>query len=216
MYQIKQIAKNKWDITSPKGQIYIVQEKRSGGLRCSCPGFRFRQDCKHLQMIDYEPPKRIPCEIISRMGRLLMKQVANGHKWAICGSWRRECPNCKDLDIIINGSKNWWLHTALITLKGLAAPDLEYGEHQARGNYVGIPFDITRIDREDEWPFYLLYRTGSKKLNIIMRKKAKDLGLKLNEHGLWRGDWLIPCFDEAMIFEKIGMAYLQPEKRSLL
>jgi hypothetical protein len=38
-----------WKFTGSKGNEYVVQ-KIDGQLSCSCPGYRFRGDCKHLQL----------------------------------------------------------------------------------------------------------------------------------------------------------------------
>ena len=38
-----------WEFVGSKGDTYIVQ-KIDGRLSCSCPGYRFRGDCKHLQL----------------------------------------------------------------------------------------------------------------------------------------------------------------------
>jgi hypothetical protein len=38
-----------WKVDGSKGNSYVVQ-KIDGQLSCSCPGYRFRGDCKHLQL----------------------------------------------------------------------------------------------------------------------------------------------------------------------
>ena len=43
------VKSEKWEFTGSKGDTYIVQ-KIDGQLSCSCPGYRFRGDCKHLQL----------------------------------------------------------------------------------------------------------------------------------------------------------------------
>ena len=70
---------------------------------------------------------------------------------------------------------------------------------------------------EAEFPYALLYFTGSKELNTSMRQMAKDQGYKLNEYGLYKitskGEKNTPCKSEAEIFEKLGMKYIEPELR---
>lgn len=39
-----------WKFTGSKGNEYIVQ-RLDGVLRCSCPGFTYRGDCKHVKEI---------------------------------------------------------------------------------------------------------------------------------------------------------------------
>lgn len=41
----------RWEVTGSKGDKYIV-EKSENGLSCTCSGFRFRGDCKHVKQIE--------------------------------------------------------------------------------------------------------------------------------------------------------------------
>src|SRR5262249_35354758 len=70
-----------------------------------------------------------------------------------------------------------------------------------------------RVVRDDQFPFALHYFTGAKEHARAMRVRAPELGLKLNEYGLFRGEKLIPCPDEAGIFRALGMDYIPPELR---
>ena len=66
----------------------------------------------------------------------------------------------------------------------------------------------------------LMYFTGSKEHNIVMRQRAIDRGLRLNEYGLFRSTEetrdpkrLVKCRTEEEIFEKLGLHYIPPEMR---
>ncbi|MCL4786569.1 MAG: DNA polymerase/3'-5' exonuclease PolX [Verrucomicrobia bacterium] len=83
----------------------------------------------------------------------------------------------------------------------------------------GIQCDL-RVVTDKEFPFALAYFTGSKEHNIVMRQRAIARGLRLNEYGLFKSKeetrdpkLLVPCKDEAEIFEKLGLAYVPPELR---
>ena len=63
------------------------------------------------------------------------------------------------------------------------------------------------------FPSRSLYFTGSKEHNIVMRQRAIQRGLRLNEYGLFKSDaetrdpaLLVPCQTEEEIFEKLGLA----------
>lgn len=46
---LDEVKTEKWEFTGSKGDTYVVQ-KIDGQLSCSCPGYQFRGDCKHLQL----------------------------------------------------------------------------------------------------------------------------------------------------------------------
>lgn len=73
----------------------------------------------------------------------------------------------------------------------------------------------------DEYPFALLYFTGSDKFNIQFRKKVLEQGYTLNEHGYRStntktnipNDKLSILKSERDVFERFGIPYVSPEKR---
>ncbi len=83
----------------------------------------------------------------------------------------------------------------------------------------GIQCDL-RVVSNREFPFALAYFTGSKEHNIVMRQRAIQRGLRLNEYGLFRSKeetrdpkLLVPCQDEAEIFAKLDLPFVPPELR---
>lgn len=76
----------------------------------------------------------------------------------------------------------------------------------------GIPADL-RLLKDVQFPYLLHHFTGSAEHNIALRGYAQKLGIKVSEHGLFRGEKLLPCKDEADIFATLGMQYVPPELR---
>jgi len=83
----------------------------------------------------------------------------------------------------------------------------------------GIQCDL-RVVSDAEFPFALAYFTGSKEHNIVMRQRAIQRGLRLNEYGLFRSPeetrdrtLCVPCRDEADIFAALELAFVPPELR---
>lgn len=76
----------------------------------------------------------------------------------------------------------------------------------------------------EQYPFAVLYFTGSANFNRAMRIQATRKGLQLGDHGAvprtggkgghWKG--AVPvCITEEDIFELVGMEYRRPEERDL-
>jgi DNA polymerase (family 10) len=77
----------------------------------------------------------------------------------------------------------------------------------------GLQVDLRAVTAE-EYPFALLYFTGSKEHNTAMRGRAKRMEFKLNEYGLFRADETrVACASEEEIFKALGLAYIPPEIR---
>ena len=83
----------------------------------------------------------------------------------------------------------------------------------------GIQADL-RVVSDAEYPFALAYFTGSKEHNIVMRQRAIERGLRLNEYGLFKSKeetrdakLRVSCKTEEEIFQKLDLAYVPPELR---
>ncbi len=83
----------------------------------------------------------------------------------------------------------------------------------------GIQADL-RVVSDAEYPFALAYFTGSKEHNIVMRQRAIQRGLRLNEYGLFRSKeetrdpaLLVACQTEDEIFKTLDLPYIAPELR---
>ena len=83
----------------------------------------------------------------------------------------------------------------------------------------GIQADL-RVVSDAEFPFALAYFTGSKEHNIVMRQRAIQRGLRLNEYGLFKSNvetrdpaLLVHCRTEEEIFQRLGLADIPPELR---
>jgi len=65
-----------------------------------------------------------------------------------------------------------------------------------------------------------MYFTGNKEHNIVMRQRAIERGLRLNEYGLFRSKvetrdlkLLVPCRTEEEVFHKLDLHFVPPEMR---
>ena len=83
----------------------------------------------------------------------------------------------------------------------------------------GIQADL-RVVSDAEFPFALAYFTGSKEHNIVLRQRAIERGLRLNEYGLFKSKeetrdprLRVTCRTEEEIFRKLDLPYIPPELR---
>lgn len=141
----------------------------------------------------------------------------------IVGSYRRKEPTSGDIDILItfNIFENI-LPKLILSLKrhNYIIESLAEGPKKFMGICKLPHLTPRRIDiiwtEPEEYPFALLYFTGSDRYNRNMREHANRKGYKLNEKGLepLNPNLIIPKFKfEKEIVEFLELPFLQPEFR---
>jgi DNA polymerase (family 10) len=76
----------------------------------------------------------------------------------------------------------------------------------------GIEADL-RVVSGEEFPYALVYFTGSKEHNVRLRGIAKKKGWKLNEYGVFDGENLVKCRSEEEIYRALDLLFIPPELR---
>jgi DNA polymerase (family 10) len=138
---------------------------------------------------------------------------------SMAGSLRRFKEICGDVDLLASSKKPAAVIDFFVSQPGIVKV-LAKGETKASVILDGgIQCDL-RVVSDAEFPFALAYFTGSKEHNIVMRQRAIQRGLRLNEYGLFKSKeetrdpkLLVPCQDEGEIFEKLGLVFVPPELR---
>lgn len=125
----------------------------------------------------------------------------------VCGSVRREKPEVGDLDLVVIGDLNW------LREPGRPWRYVDGGEKKCTLKYEGRQVNILKTE-DGRVGAAMLYFTGNATFNLIMRRKAKAMGLKLNEYGLWKGEEFIAGTYEVDIFDALGMEFKSPRERS--
>ena len=164
-----------------------------------------------------------------KYGKKIFDKVKNKDStFQIMGSYRRGDKNSGDIDICISDSNddsgvfNKFID-ALIE-KGILIEVLSRGNTKSLGVSKLRRKPARRIDfmftKHNELAFALLYFTGSKEFNTVMRKRALDMGYSMNEHGLYKmvdgkkGTKLDRYFPtEKSVFDFMGMVYKGPTER---
>jgi DNA polymerase (family 10) len=135
------------------------------------------------------------------------------------GSLRRFKEVIGDIDLLASSKKPVEVIEFFISQPGIIKVTAK-GETKASVILDGgIQCDL-RVVSDREFPFALAYFTGSKEHNIVMRQRAIQRGLRLNEYGLFKSKeetrdpkLLVPCRDEAEIFAKLDLPFVPPELR---
>jgi DNA polymerase (family 10) len=130
----------------------------------------------------------------------------------IGGSLRRRKETIGDVDILVSADESDAIMDTFASLPNVATV---VGKGPTKSSVilkVGINVDL-RVVKDSEFAFASHYFTGSKQHNTDVRARAKKLGYKLNEYGLFKDDEPTPCKDEAELFALLGLDYIPPELR---
>jgi len=129
------------------------------------------------------------------------------------GSVRRGCETCGDIDILAVGGEPVLMEVLM------QHPHVErvlgHGETKSSVRlHGGYQADLRLVPVESRGAA-MQYFTGSKAHNIVIRDRAVQRGLKLNEYGLYRleNDTRIGGDSEEGIYEALGLDWVAPELR---
>ena len=132
------------------------------------------------------------------------------------GSTRRRNETVHDIDIIVS-TKNPAAISQAFREHPLVDHILAAGDTKSSVMLKnGLQADL-RVVSDEEYPFALMYFTGSKEHNIVLRGLAQDRGWTLNEYRLApvkKEAPMIPKIrEERDIYELFGFDYIEPELR---
>ena len=174
--------------------------------------------------------KRIPRSEIDQyyeiFEKVFNKIKSEESKFEIVGSYRRGAKTSGDIDVIITGNKDNFKQFIDQLLEDKIIVELLTRGSTKSLVVAKLPDSnvVRRVDflyaSKEEYPFAILYFTGSKVFNTVMRGRALSLGYSLNEHGLYKmegkkkGAKIEQAFpDEESIFAFLKMKYKEPNQR---
>ena len=160
------------------------------------------------------------------------KSVTNGSsssdslKYEIVGSYRRGAETSGDIDVIITSERSEIYKKFVDNLikENIIIEVLSRGPTKTLV-ITKLPNGVARrVDflytSPEEYPFSVLYFTGSKIFNTVMRHIALTKGFTMNEHGMYemvgkkKGDKISHSFKcEKDIFDFLGLVYKEPKER---
>ena len=140
----------------------------------------------------------------------------------IAGSLRRAKETIGDVDILIGADEqhitelfNTFVDHELV-VEVLGRGETKSSIRTKNGRQVDL-----RIVTPEQFPAALMYFTGSKEHNVVLRQRARERGLSLNEYGLFQlddegntdFDKPIEYSSEADIYEQLDLHFVPPELR---
>ena len=130
----------------------------------------------------------------------------------IAGSYRRRKETIGDLDILVTCEDSISVMTHFVNYFDI---DEVLSKGDTRSSIIlksGIQVDL-RVLPQKSYGAAMLYFTGSKAHNIVIRKLAKQKDWKVNEYGLFSNDDFLAGETEKGIYNKLGLPYIEPELR---
>ncbi len=142
-----------------------------------------------------------------------LREAAPGALITTVGSLRRGCETCGDLDILAAGAPA----TIMDAFTGYRMVERVLAHGETKSSVLlwgGFQADLRLVPATSAGAA-LQYFTGSKNHNIVLRDRAMQRGLKLNEYGLYRVDdgSLVAGETEEGIYEALGLALVPAELR---
>lgn len=182
------------------------------------------------KFLDLKPLTKIPHDHISILEPHLMKVQDDDLSLTITGSYRRGTEFSSDIDLMVVSDKENAIELLTNKLNTILPNKVfPYSKGRDKMSFLvdmtemsGSPdskiplvykIDAFRTTPEDKIAM-LLYSTGSKEFNVMMRGKAKKMGYLLNQKGLFKnGEKIKDLNTEKDYFDILEMEYLEPEER---
>jgi DNA polymerase (family X) len=182
-------------------------------------GFGPKMEQRLLEALARRPDEIKPNRISYADARIVadsllahMRQCPSIEKMEVAGSFRRRRETIGDLDIVTASANPPAVIERFVAFPGIVKT---LGAGETRASVVlntGLQVDL-RVVARASWGAALVYFTGSQAHCIHIRRVAQNLGLLLNEYGLYRGAERVAGSDEDEVYRGLGLSWIAPELR---
>ncbi|MFU8813462.1 MAG: DNA polymerase/3'-5' exonuclease PolX [Balneolaceae bacterium] len=208
-------------------EISELKEACQSGAVADLPGLGQKSADKILKSIEYletfgERARLDQALEIAEPILAFVQDLPGVKQCEIAGSLRRFRETIGDIDILVAADAGdadaifdaFVGHELVVEVLGRG--DTKSSVRTENGRQVDL-----RIVSPEEYPAALMYFTGSKEHNIVMRQRARERGMALNEYGLFRlneekqtdFDQPVPTASESDIYNKLDLSFIPPEHR---
>jgi DNA polymerase (family 10) len=159
-----------------------------------------------------QPARRFKLSVAEAEAEALVGFLRASGRAVVAGSYRRRRDTVGDLDVLVTAENGAAVGDRLLSYENVAQV-LAHGPTRTTVMLrSGLQVDVRAVP-EQSYGAALLYFTGSKAHNIALRGLANQHGWKLNEYGLFSGKRRIAGATEEQVYDKLGLAFIEPELR---
>lgn len=135
---------------------------------------------------------------------------------SIAGSLRRGKETVGDIDILVGDDEPARIMEAFVSYPEVEEVLMKGPTKSSVRLRGGLQVDIRAVNTSS-YGAALQYFTGSKEHNVAMRGIGVDMGLKLNEYGLFMRDSgkMVAGATEEEVYKVLGFPYIEPELREM-
>ena len=159
-----------------------------------------------------QPAKRFKLSVAEAEAQALVSFLRASGRVVVAGSYRRRRDTVGDLDVLVTAKNGAAVGDRLVKYENVAAVTAHGPTRTTVMLRSGLQVDVRAVP-EQSYGAALLYFTGSKAHNIALRGLANQRGWKLNEYGLFSGKRRIAGATEEDVYDKLGLAFIEPELR---
>jgi DNA polymerase (family X) len=149
--------------------------------------------------------------------RAFLQAIPGVQQVVVAGSFRRMRETVGDLDILVTAAPDSTVMHSPVMQRFTTYDEVAevFSAGDTRASILlkcGMQVDL-RVVAQQSYGAALHYFTGSKSHNIAIRRIAQQLGLKVNEYGVFRGTQRIAGDSEESVYRAVGLPYIPPELR---
>ena len=156
---------------------------------------------------------RLPLKDIIDLANIILEQIRqlpSVTRADLVGSVRRNKDTVKDIDIICSATPNVFKQIKqLDTIKRIISKSEDSAVIET---IAGVCIDFRIIDPES-YGAALVFFSGSKEHNILIRERGEERGLEINEYGVWKNQQWVAGTTEESVYAAIDSKFIPPEER---
>ncbi len=141
-----------------------------------------------------------------------LAQVPGVEQLEVAGSYRRGKETVGDLDVLVVAEDSDPVMDRFAQYHAVAEVLLRGETKMSVRLHSGLQVDL-RVVHHQSFGAALVYFTGSKQHNVVLRSRAKQRGLKINEYGVYRGSEYIAGRTEEEVYATLDLPWIPPELR---